>query len=1787
MLRPWRKQFGFLIVAAMTFVSLVPVAHAASAPNIVTYQGRVLNANGVPVSNSSLSMSFALYTAVSGGTCVWSNSSASCASVTARTVTLTTGLFTENLGDTGNSYAAIGDSIFGDNATLYLEVIIAGETLSPRRQITAAPYALNADTLDGIDSATLQLFETGSSRTFEDDAPVIVGSNVAFTYGSGATGDLRVEDELEVMGDGYIDNDLVVGASTSSTETISHTSFSLGGDDLFVAGTLGVEGVAYSDGGFTVGTDTTLSSGSITTTGTTDLSLTIAGGDLTFAQNTIIGDNGDVLSIDSSDWDISTTGDLTGIGSITMDGDLTVGGDNIDSAGAPLVLNATAADEVRIGTGTPGVATGTGDLYVTDAIEVDGAIDTRGSLSTTDFSGVASNTSVNVQPSYSGTLSAQRNDFGIYSISSSSVDRSGNTYVLSGFTGAGQYSGTTGGPSEINGVYGVGVLSSSSSTAPLVLGLKGEVTSTISGGTITDARAVYGNIGISSGSVTTAYGGYFGSTAAGSTARYGAYATATTDNGGNATTLYGLDAVAADGASGNATTAYGLRASASGATTTNIAGYFYDARVQIDGNSTPDTPSVATGAGDLFVTSDLEVDGAFDLAGTATVADLACTDCLDFTELSDTMSLDTSTSIALDGTETFTFSNAGTGNGIFIDQNGNGSALVIDSESTSAVVLDIDGSTTTSGQIVQITGGNFTDDTGRAVFIDVTESTETADIVLLQTNFTSSNNNVFRIEADGEVFSDVGFTAGAFSTNYLDGEIQTTSDLLLDIDGGDLTFDQATIIGDGGDALAINSSGTLTVNDATIAGSGALTLQSAASGALQLDAASGLVSTSTGDDFSVGADSLVSAFSVDESANLVRVGDGAGTNGEIDLYASDGNSGSLSWTTGDYLDIGSGGLSVSNLMGITDAFSTTATTIINAGASAVGTLDANRNEYGAHISITSATDRGANAFNLRGVSGMALFQSNTVAGPTSVAGLYGYGRLTSTAQTASLISGVEGVVNSSTAGGTITQAIGVYGQVATGSGTITTGYGGSFVNTSAGTNRYGMIASASGGTTNFAGYFYSARVQIDGNSTPDSPSVATGAGDLFVTDALEIDGALDVAGASTLGTVSMDLATIAATQYAVCHTNSDTDDEPIGDCSGAPTADYAEQYPVAMGVEYGDIVVPGTREVVTTQGTTMVELVKSSEAYQGAIVGIVSNNYGDFTSAGYNITVADNPMPVALIGRVPVKVTNEGGSIAVGDYLTTSSTPGKAMKATKAGRVIGMVLEDWDGVSATVLVQVNNSWSMGDVLGTDGTSALVTDNVIVSPVDTARADDPAFDSYGLALRGSAWDGDEAQAVEMMLQNIVTDEDTYRLSVRNTAETEVAYITNEGTMKIAGDMIIGGRLYPSDRGTPQTEKYIYYDGSSGSGGDFMRTNAKGWSTGSYDFAEMFPSEESLTSGDIVAFSDSGESVRHATGIEGERLAGVVSTRPGFLAGENAAGAYPIALAGRVPTKVNIENGAITVGDPLTASSGSGIAMKATEAGQVIGYALENYTGSESDSLILASVNVGYWSGEPQTITVVQNFASQASSDAQSFSALNMSGNIYMATNQILSIGRLEGVSALWSIETDGTIKTQGSIKTVTESYQGIKVETVAVTSPESVITLTGTATLVEGRAEIRFEDVVPEYNDVISAIASIRVIVTPNGPVSLYVSEKDQNHFVVERFVGSSDVEFDWMVTGYRKGFEPKEEEEDADLDEPVAQTEEEPIIEEEPASPESPDEPLIDSATQDDGGQAAEPSATS
>ena len=66
--------------------------------------------------------------------------------------------------------------------------------------------------------------------------------------------------------------------------------------------------------------------------------------------------------------------------------------------------------------------------------------------------------------------------------------------------------------------------------------------------------------------------------------------------------------------------------------------------------------------------------------------------------------------------------------------------------------------------------------------------------------------------------------------------------------------------------------------------------------------------------------------------------------------------------------------------------------------------------------------------------------------------------------------------------------------------------------------------------------------------------------------------------------------------------------------------------------------------------------------------------------------------PLALAGRVPVKISAENGPVQPGDLLTLSSIPGHAMKATEAGLTIGTALETWTAGTGVILAFVRTGW---------------------------------------------------------------------------------------------------------------------------------------------------------------------------------------------------------------------------------------------------------------------------------------------------------------------------------------------------------------------------------------------------------------------------------------------------------------------------------------------------------------
>jgi hypothetical protein len=123
-------------------------------------------------------------------------------------------------------------------------------------------------------------------------------------------------------------------------------------------------------------------------------------------------------------------------------------------------------------------------------------------------------------------------------------------------------------------------------------------------------------------------------------------------------------------------------------------------------------------------------------------------------------------------------------------------------------------------------------------------------------------------------------------------------------------------------------------------------------------------------------------------------------------------------------------------------------------------------------------------------------------------------------------------------------------------------------------------------------------------------------------------------------------------------------------------------------------------------------------------------------------------------------------------------------------------------------------------------------------------------------------------------------------------------------------------------------------------------------GSADVAERINTSEWVEPGSVVEIDpDHPGFFRKATDSYSTKVAGIVSTSPGVILGNNFDASIDkwddnrpmLAIAGRVPVKATTENGAIQVGDLLVSSSVAGVAMKGTDQlsclGAVIGKAME--------------------------------------------------------------------------------------------------------------------------------------------------------------------------------------------------------------------------------------------------------
>ena len=337
-----------------------------------------------------------------------------------------------------------------------------------------------------------------------------------------------------------------------------------------------------------------------------------------------------------------------------------------------------------------------------------------------------------------------------------------------------------------------------------------------------------------------------------------------------------------------------------------------------------------------------------------------------------------------------------------------------------------------------------------------------------------------------------------------------------------------------------------------------------------------------------------------------------------------------------------------------------------------GNATASTNGYGI-LETVNRSQQGTTGLNFNNLNGQYLDFNDTT---TDAALNYGY---------------VVDLDMTGDAVGTFRTGWGFYADVnnanTTDTGTRLT-YGGQFIatgSTNGDSTVYGLALAALSADTGFG-------LHVDAGTSTNNYGV-------YVVD--QTGGTNDygvyIAGADT-AMLFFGEAPASASTAGLCWDNAGA--SAVTDCSSAPT-DLAEYFGAEDNeIDAGDIVVPNG-EAYEALGprdgsfATKANIAKSTLAYQNNILGVVSTSPNIVFGDDELFSEEENPKPISLAGRVPVKVSLENSPIKVGDYITSSSTAGVGMKATKAGRVIGMALGSFDCAQDSAEI-IDHSLELGD-----------------------------------------------------------------------------------------------------------------------------------------------------------------------------------------------------------------------------------------------------------------------------------------------------------------------------------------------------------------------------------------------------------------------------------------------------------------------------------------------------------
>jgi hypothetical protein len=325
-----RLKIIITMILSITAVVLVVEAtlpsrvHAVAGINrVINFQGKLKNADGTNVTNGNYTVVFSLYDRHAGGTALWSET---------QTVTASSGIFRVGLG----SVTPIPSSFNFNWDGIYLGVKVGSDSeMTPRIQMTAVPYAFNAEKVSGL--------------TVQDD------SGNASTSGT-----LRIANNRVVSFNNNFtaQGALTLSSSGGTTATLPDgviTLVDLAANQTLTNKTIGSTGLTFSGAGIDI---TTSNNEGLTITPNGNGNVLInpeAGGQAALIVDKI-GNSGDVLAASSS-----------GLTRFVIKSNGTVNLDSTQYASCGLETDSSGAVVCATATGAASSVTSSSTVDTTDA----------------------------------------------------------------------------------------------------------------------------------------------------------------------------------------------------------------------------------------------------------------------------------------------------------------------------------------------------------------------------------------------------------------------------------------------------------------------------------------------------------------------------------------------------------------------------------------------------------------------------------------------------------------------------------------------------------------------------------------------------------------------------------------------------------------------------------------------------------------------------------------------------------------------------------------------------------------------------------------------------------------------------------------------------------------------------------------------------------------------------------------------------------------------------------------------------------------------------------------------------------------------------------------------------------------------------------------------------------------------------------------------------------------------------------------------------------------------------